>query len=193
MSRFGEAELVARHRERLDALDIQSDLRATLAKKYDALTKDGVAAVETFRSTLEKLRAELADVDIAKIKMKPLRAALAEGFKTRLTDIEMKGSDAKKLNEAFARLLEAAASGPGALIDMAAEATSELARLRVAPDRGAQDNIAPWKLLILIAIFAVFLIGTLITAVSRGDARTIAWITTMILTIVGWVCLMIFC
>lgn len=193
VSRFGEAELVARHRERLDALDLGGDLHGVLGKRYDAMTKEGVAAVDLLRGTLNNLRGELADLDVSKIELKPLRTELLKGFKSRLAEVEIKGSDAKKLNAAFASAVEAMASGPDALIDMADMAAAELAALRQGADRGAQDNIAPWKLINLVAIFAVFLIGALITAFARGNAKAIAWITTMVLVIAGFACLMIFC
>ncbi len=156
---FGTAELHARTAERLSALDMQAS-RTLNASKMAARSQDrGFEAVANARTALARFQKELATYPKdAEIGYGLDRAQ--EGLREALADMELKAADVVKLDGVIRQCFDTIrAKGAAGLPDYLAEQIDALERVRRQDDRGASENIAIWKVVLIAAALGVWVWG----------------------------------
>lgn len=175
---FGRCELHARSLDRAVAMDLFADRRKSLAADVKKFNEAGLEQVGFARKALAQLGKDLEKAPLDKKRtvsrmnecMKELRLAIA--------DWDMKGSDAKKLDEVLTEVSNVVSeNGLSALAGYLDGKMAELVKVRKRDDRGSIDNIPWWKIIFIAGIVGWWILGSLYCGIfGCSPASAVFWI-----------------
>lgn len=161
ISSFITSELNFRQAERCDVLKVYPDLGNHSRGIGNDANKAGISYL---KNSIEYLK--LFKQDLRENEQKPFSfdrkgidkiEKFSESLRKQIALMEIKGSDAKEFNETIevAYKMFHKVGGEGEIIDFIIKKTDELIKIRSSKGRGAETNIAIWKLIAAAALFAL--------------------------------------
>lgn len=192
----GVSELYARSYDRAVALDVQGHERDWLAEQVKKNNERGIEALEQMRELLPAFREELAQLkdpaDFGDV-LTEIESELREG----LAEYDMKGSDARQLMERIGESVELLRrEGWRAMPDHIDGLLGELVDRRRSEDRGAVDNIAWWKAVIIAGWVGWWLTIMLICFVygAVGVSCPPGWfVVWAVVSVIHFIAFLLFC
>lgn len=166
---FGRCELHMHVADRNTALNRNEPFVASETKRAMDYHARGLKELENIKPELTRFIEEVSSMDggTGQKLWKGIEAEIKESWLESLADLDMKPSDAKKLNMVMDECCAATENGLKGLGSHISEQFSELERLRNTPTRGTEDNWPYWKLA-AVAIWLGFTVAGVILALQRG-------------------------
>jgi hypothetical protein len=167
--------------ERNVAAGTNAGTASSAAKRAMAYHTRGLEELANAKPGLTQFLKEVSSVDeqaVAKT-WKGIEPGLKASWLEALGDLDMKPSDAKKLNKVMNECCAAAETGLKGLGGYIGKQFEELERLRKTPTRGTEDNWPYWKL-VAVAIWLGMTVAGVVLALQRGAAW---WEVAMIILI----------
>ena len=194
IANLGESELHARSLDRSLALDVFADRQPWLAEKVNQLNESGIVQLEKFREILPEIQREMDKIELSQSVMDKAKPIIIKNFKEQIGDLEIKGSDAKKLMDVVSGIMDELESrGIKGMLKHVDKNIKGLISIRREPDRGARDNIPVWKAMTLVAIIGVFILVAFVHAIINNDFTTIFVIISWVLTVTSAFLVILFC
>jgi hypothetical protein len=155
---FGLAERHARQRERAEALGVQPQRARFADEESSRLNDKALKTLGLAPGALQQLRKDLAEY--ADATGKANYDEFHADFRAGLVDADVKTSDLQEVDGALGELLDAVRSGGAdALVDRLEAEVKNLDQMRRSPGRGAERNIAPWKIASIILMLGIGVIN----------------------------------
>lgn len=159
ISSFMLSELNFRQSDRCLALNVYPDYAKHSAAEGKACNESGIS---TLKLSLAPLKEAINDKDVT-LSIKPdkefitLLKSTAVKFKQQIAYMEIKGSDAKELSAVVDELVEyfSKVTSEKEIFGFFEAKTKELIRVRSSKTRGADTNIAFWKLIATGVLFGI--------------------------------------
>jgi hypothetical protein len=194
VARFGECELHARALDRSRALDVFEERHSSLRALVEARNEAGIQDLNRLRKTLPDLGRELTTLEPDQAQVAEVLGEVEQQYRENLADWEMKGTDAKKLMDQFVEIGDVVRSdGLAALPEHLDKAFAELISGRLEPDRGTHDNLPWWKWMIIAGMVGWFVAFLIVAAVYRGDSHALIWTGYVLIQVIHFVALVLFC
>lgn len=163
IAHFIHSELMFRQADRCRVLKVRPGMQSDAESAGERLNRRGIDMLTVAQAMLASFSKGLGDDPAPDPTL--LQAKLAE-FQTEareaLADLELKASDVRELDEALSEAI--AAAGPGKsskdIVAFMSKKLKELADIRATDGRGAETNIAVWKIiaaavLLVLGVWAV--------------------------------------
>jgi|GEM_PF-2366278 len=182
---FGRCELHMRVSERKDALDKDASQKAiSELDKQHALRfqSQGLDSLKVAMRHLKDLKKEASEFDQKKIKNQwsEFEKDIKSSWKAALNELDMKPSDATKLQTVMEACSKAGSNGMSGLATFIEEKIIELEKFRNTASRGTEDNWPVWKL----AAVAVWL-GMTVYGVYNLLVRGAPWWNVAMVILIG--------
>lgn len=186
---FGQCELVARNYDRAVALDLRAERRDGLLADVGKHNDAGLAQVTFARSALAQMGKEITAAKLSKKFVRLRLQECADEFRLALVDWDMKGTDAKKIDDVLTEAIDLVNKmGVAALPGYIDGKLAELEEVRKRPDRGAIDNIPWWKILIIVGMVGWWIIQVLwCNAFGCAPASVVFWWLIQVIHMVAFV------
>lgn len=189
---FGVCELHARSLDRSMVMDLYPERRKWLAAEVKKYNKAGLEQIGFARKALEQMTTEVGGL---KLDHKRATKRLDEGvreLRLAIADWDMKGSDARKLDELIAEVAnQVREHGIASLPKYLDAKMVELEEIRRRDDRGSFDNIAWWKIMFLVGMVGWWVLGLFVCGIFGCSAASVAafiWIGAA-----HWFAFLLFC
>ena len=155
VSNFIQTELFIRQGERCKTLGVHPDLESYSLKYGEKLNKEGIDITEMSIEFLRKFKDTLKDEPVIDDSFKEVLEEYHIRLKENLVYVEIKPSDVKEIDDVVIETFKSLSTGNTGvnLISHLIGKLEELSHVRSQPGRGAETNIAVWKI-VAIAITA---------------------------------------
>lgn len=159
---FGRCELEARSLDRSLEMDLFAERRKGLAAEVKKYNKAGLEQIDFARKALAQMGKDLEKAPIDKKRVTARLSELVKEFRLGITDWDMKGSDAKKIDQVLTEISDVVKEKglPGLPAYLDAK-MADLQKVRLRDDRGSIDNIPWWKIIFIAGIIGWWIITAL--------------------------------
>jgi hypothetical protein len=160
---FGMSEVYARRAERYERLSVHAEAVEPARRSAQRWNESGLATLGQTREVVAELQQEFAEMEApwTGYELEQMRQQVRE----ELAELEANADDLAQLDQRFESVFETAASrGVPGIFEDAEELARQLDELRRQPDRGAAENLAPWKE----AGLAMLVVGFVGLSICRG-------------------------
>lgn len=149
ISDFIQTELFIRQGERCKELKINPDLESYSMNYGTKLNKQGIEFTRESLGFLREFKKSLKNEPITDEEFQKTLEEYHLDLKETLVQIEMKASDVKEIDKVIEETLKTLKKGSTGidLISYIEKNLEELIKIRSKPGRGAETNIAVWKLI----------------------------------------------
>lgn len=156
VSRFIDSELNFRQAARCKAVKVQPDLEKYSKAIGEKSNTQGVEYLNIGLASFNKFKKaqKFSEYDS---KFEKVVQEYGDNLRNILVTMEIKGSDAEELNNVFNEVLKALSSKNGgeAVLNVISSKIEELIKVRQTAGRGAETNIAIWKLIAAAVLLCV--------------------------------------
>jgi hypothetical protein len=151
ISNFIQTELFIRQGERCARLNVFPDLKNFSLNYGNQLNVQGIDYLNISKTFLQEFRNSLSNEPVTDAAFQQVLNGYFVNINETLSQIEVKASDAAELSAKFRTVLDTLATGSSGLklIDYL------ILQVRSTPGRGAETNIAIWKLVAAAALLAL--------------------------------------
>lgn len=148
ISNFIQTELFLRQAERCRELDVNSDLENYSFGYGTKLNQQGIDILKDSIAFLKEFKKSLNDEPIIDDEFQTILNNYHIDLKETLVHVELKASDVKEIDQVIESTLSTLATGNTGieLISYIESNLEKLVSLRNEPGRGAEKNIAVWKI-----------------------------------------------
>jgi hypothetical protein len=157
ISRFIESELNYRQAQRCSEIGIQPELEKHSFERGKKCNETGITYLKNSKECFVKFTGQQLDLNKTDSGFQKVLEKYKIELKEVLSELEIKGSDAKQLSEKIDEVLGTLAIGNSGedLLDYMQKKITELSDVRATDGRGAETNIAVWKLLAAVVLLGL--------------------------------------
>lgn len=189
---FGVCELHARSLDRSMEMDLYPERREWLAAEVAKYNEVGLEQIGFARKALEQMTTELGGLEFDQEQTtKRLDEGVRE-LRLAIADWDMKGSDARKLDEMIAEVAnQVRDEGIVSLPNYLDAKMEQLDKIRRREDRGSIDNLPWWKIMFLVGMFGWWILGLFVCGIFGCSA-----VPALVFLYIGaahWFLFLLFC
>ena len=160
---FIHSELMFRQADRCRALKVRPGVQSDAESAGERLNRRGIEMLTISQAMLASFGKGLGEEPVPDPTLQTKLAEFRTEAREALADLELKASDVRELDGALSEAI--AAAGPGKtskdLVAFMTKKLKDLAALRATEGRGAETNIAIWKI-VAAAILLVLSVWTVV-------------------------------